>query len=150
VRERQRDYELVFVISPLHFNDEATAAVIQRIQQSIEAEGGEIVVKSCNPPWGRRRLAYPIRAYAGGESSRRSFHEGFYVFFQFKLQAAKVIEVERTIKLSDAILRYLITVVEHKAKVVPAENLADFEELEAPIDAKDAEGLEEEAVEEPE
>ena len=127
MRERWRDYELVFIISPLHSNDDDVAAIIQRVQQTIEAEGGSVTAVNHNPPWGRRKLAYPIRAYAGGEASRRSFSEGFYILLHFRLFASRVVELERTLKLNDAVLRYLVTVIERKEALheVPDEDLVE-------------------------
>lgn len=112
MRERVRRYELMFVISPLHSGEEEVAAIIQRLQQTIESSGGEVTNVSHTPPWGRRKLAYPIRAYAGGEASRRSFTEGFYVLLHFTISSAKMTNLEQTIKYTDAILRHLITLVE--------------------------------------
>ncbi len=114
MRERRRDYELMFIISPLAATDEGIAAVIERVRQAIESNGGEVRSVNHSSPWGRRKLAYPIREYVVGEPSRRNFTEGYYVLMHFSLSAAKVIDVERTLKLTDTILRYLITVVEQK------------------------------------
>ena len=122
MRERRRDYELVIIISPLHANEEGVAAGVDRLRQTIETNGGAITAVNQGPPWGRRKLAYPIREYVSGEASRRNFVEGYYVLITFALGAAKVAELERTIKLTDTILRHLITVVEPKAhRAAPAE-----------------------------
>lgn len=115
MRERRRDYELMVIISPLQANEDGVKAVVERVKQSVEASGGEVSAANHAAPWGRRKLAYPIREYAGGEASRRNFTEGYYVLFHFSLSASKVAEVERTIKLTDAIMRHLITVVETKS-----------------------------------
>jgi small subunit ribosomal protein S6 len=115
VRERRRDYELMVIVNPLHANEEGIAAVIERLTQTIESNGGAVTGANQSPPWGRRKLAYPIRDYVSGEASRRSFSEGYYVLLHFSLSAGKVIELERTIKLTDAILRHLVTLIEHKA-----------------------------------
>jgi small subunit ribosomal protein S6 len=102
----------MFIISPMHSSEDDVAAIVQRIQQSIEAEGGEVTSINHNAPWGRRKLAYPIRAYAGGEASRRSFTDGFYVLMHFSLSSVKVNALEYTIKYTDSILRHLITIVD--------------------------------------
>ncbi|MFV9505834.1 MAG: 30S ribosomal protein S6 [Oscillochloridaceae bacterium umkhey_bin13] len=114
MRERRRDYEMVFIISPLSANEEGVAALVERMRTVIEDNGGNVTGTSQSAPWGRRKLAYPIREYVSGEASRRSFSEGYYVLMNFTLSAAKVIELERTIKLTDTILRHLITLVEQK------------------------------------
>lgn len=115
MRERRRNYELMVIISPLYANEEGITATIERITQVLEGAGGEMANVNHSPPWGRRKLAYPIREYASGEASRRSFNEGYYVLLTFSLSAGKVAELERTLKLTDAVMRHLITVVEHKS-----------------------------------
>ncbi|EFO79131.1 ribosomal protein S6 [Oscillochloris trichoides DG-6] len=123
MRERRRNYELMIIISPLHANEEGVTATVERISQSITNAGGEVAGVNQSPPWGRRKLAYPIREYASGEASRRNFTEGYYALFTFSLAAAKVAEVERTLKLTDSVMRHLITLVEQKA--IPAEEVAE-------------------------
>ena len=119
MRERRRDYELMFIISPLRSSEDEITATITRVQQTITAAGGEVTNTDHTPPWGRRKFAYPIRDYAEGEASRRAFNEGYYVLVHFSLPAARVPEVERTLKLSDAILRYLLTLIEPTAQTTP-------------------------------
>ncbi len=130
MRERRRNYELMMIISPLHANEEGVTAAIDRISQSIQSAGGEVASINHSSPWGRRKLAYPIREYASGEASRRSFSEGYYVLVAFSISAGKVVELERTLKLSDAVMRYLVTVVEQRGSSAaeaaePAEAVAE-------------------------
>jgi len=128
VRERRRDYELVIVISPLAATEEGINVALERIKGVVTSNGGEVTAVSQSAPWGRRKLAYSIREYVSGEASRRNFSEGFYVLLNLSIGAAKVVEIERTIKLTDTILRHLITVIEVKAAAVvdaaPAEAAA--------------------------
>jgi small subunit ribosomal protein S6 len=132
VRERRRDYELMVIVNPLQANEEGITAVIERLTQTIEANGGAVTGVNQSPPWGRRKLAYPIRDYVSGEASRRSFSEGYYLLLHFSLSAAKVIELERMIRLSDAILRHLVTLIEHKTVAVVSEETEEvIEESEA-------------------
>jgi small subunit ribosomal protein S6 len=132
VRERRRDYELMLIISPLASNEEGVNAVVERIKGVVESGGGEISAVNQNAPWGRRKLAYPIREYVSGEASRRNFTEGFYVLLNLNIGAAKVADIERTLKLTDTVLRHLITLVEHKAAAAapaePSEAVANKEE----------------------
>jgi small subunit ribosomal protein S6 len=125
VRERRRDYELMFIVSPLAANEEGVTAAIERVRDVIQSNGGEVTAVNQSAPWGRRKLAYSIREYVSGEASRRNFSEGFYVLMHFSLGAAKVLEVERTIKLTDTILRYLITLVEQKGSAAAAPEAAE-------------------------
>jgi small subunit ribosomal protein S6 len=120
MRERRREYELMFIISPLVNTEEDINANIDRVQQTITSLGGEVTSVEHSAPWGRRKLAYPIRKYAEGEASRRSFTEGHYVLCYFNLPTTQLPEVERTLKLNDAILRYMLLLVEHKGQQVAA------------------------------
>ncbi|MDQ2999004.1 MAG: 30S ribosomal protein S6, partial [Chloroflexota bacterium] len=85
MRERRRDYELLFIVSPLRSSEDEIASAINRVRQSIAGAGGEMTDVDQSPPWGRRKFAYPIREYAEGEASRRPFNEGIYVLCHFNL-----------------------------------------------------------------
>jgi small subunit ribosomal protein S6 len=112
MRERRRDYELLFIVSPLRSSEEEIANTVNRVRQSIAGAGGEMTDVDQSPPWGRRKFAYPIREYAEGEASRRPFNEGFYVLCHFNLASTRIPEIERALKLNDSVLRYLLTLVD--------------------------------------
>ena len=112
MRERRRDYELLFIVSPLRSSEEEIANTVNRVRQAIASAGGEMTDVDQSPPWGRRKFAYPIREYAEGEASRRPFNEGFYVLCHFNLASTRIPEIERALKLNDSVLRYLLTLVD--------------------------------------
>jgi len=112
MRERRRDYELLFIVSPLRSSEDEIANTINRVRQSIAGAGGEMTDVDQSPPWGRRKFAYPIREYAEGEASRRPFNEGIYVLCHFNLASTRIPEIERALKLNDSVLRYLLTLVD--------------------------------------
>jgi small subunit ribosomal protein S6 len=88
------DYELALIIRP-EVEEEGQAALIERFSEILTSAGGEVQdVES----WGRRRLAYPIR----------KIQEGFYYFIQGQFSASVLPELERTIKLNEDILRYMV------------------------------------------
>ncbi len=89
-----RDYELVVIVSP-EVTEENLGGVTERIGQWISSGGGEVTNVN---PWGRRRLAYPIR----------DFREGTYVATQFRMTPQATGELERSLKLAEDILRYLL------------------------------------------
>ncbi|MDP2673729.1 MAG: 30S ribosomal protein S6 [Dehalococcoidia bacterium] len=95
-----RDYELVMIVSP-EVADEAVPATIERVQQFIAEQGGE--VKEVNP-WGRRRLAYPIEKY----------REGSYVVAQLSLDPQQLGALEENLKLSDDVIRHLVVKLEEQ------------------------------------
>ncbi|HEX5692450.1 MAG TPA: 30S ribosomal protein S6 [Roseiflexaceae bacterium] len=117
MRERRRDYELMFIISPLRSSEEDITTAIDRVHQAITSAGGEISTTDQGAPWGRRKFAYPIREYAEGEASRRSFNEGYYVLCHFNFPTARIADLERSLKLNDAVLRYLMTLVDSRNQV---------------------------------
>jgi small subunit ribosomal protein S6 len=110
----------MFIISPLRSSEEDITNSIGRVHQAITAAGGEVNTTDQGAPWGRRKFAYPIREYAEGEASRRAFTEGFYVLCHFSLPAARIPDLERSLKLNDAILRYLLTLVDARGQQAPA------------------------------
>ncbi|HBX23890.1 MAG TPA: 30S ribosomal protein S6 [Desulfotomaculum sp.] len=89
-----RGYELVIIIRP-DLDDEATEAVIEKVRSMIENNGGEIVKFD---KWGKRRLAYEIN----------DLRDGFYVVIKFKGEAAVSAELDRVLKITDAVLRHMI------------------------------------------
>lgn len=89
-----RDYELVIIINP-EVADEEMSKMIDRLGQLIATGGGEIAKTE---PWGRRRLAYPIDGH----------REGFYVVEQFKMDPTATSELERSLRLTEDIIRYLL------------------------------------------
>ena len=90
-----RRYELMLVLKP-DAPDERAAAVIDRTTRYVVAEGGQIVKVA---PWGRRRLAYPIERY----------REGSYHIVVFESPAEAIAELERSLQITEDVLRYLVT-----------------------------------------
>lgn len=117
MRERRRDYELLFIVSPLRSSEDEIANTVNRVRQSIAGAGGEMTDVDQSPPWGRRKFAYPIREYAEGEASRRPFNEGIYVLCHFNLASTRIPDIERALKLNDSVLRYLLTLVDPRTLV---------------------------------
>lgn len=152
MRERRRDYELLFIVSPLRSSEEEIANTINRVRQSIAGAGGEMTDVDQSPPWGRRKFAYPIREYAEGEASRRPFNEGFYVLCHFNLPSTRIPEIERSLKLNDSVLRYLLTLVDArtlgKPRPVAASAGADVSAADSFDDEEEADDLDEEADDE--
>lgn len=116
MRERKRDYELMVILNPTRSSDEDVTAIIGRISQVVTAAGGEMTGTTHTPPWGRRKLAYPIREYVEGEATRRSLTEGFYVLIHFRVRSSAIPELERTLKFTENVMRYLLTVPEPVAE----------------------------------
>ena len=95
VEQAVRRYELMLVLKP-DAPDERAAAVIDRTTRYVVASGGQIVKVA---PWGRRRLAYPIDRY----------RDGSYHIIVFEAPAETIAEMERSLHITEDVLRYLVT-----------------------------------------
>ncbi|MDO7906174.1 30S ribosomal protein S6 [Paenibacillus sp. JX-17] len=90
-----RKYEVMYIIRP-DIEQEAVQAAVEKFQGIISNGGGEI---TNHDVMGKRRLAYEIK----------KFRDGFYVLVNFTAEPAVVTELERIMKISDEVIRYLIT-----------------------------------------
>ncbi len=90
-----RRYELMLVLRP-DAPDERASAVIDRTTRYVVASGGQIIKVA---PWGRRRLAYPIDRY----------REGSYHIVVFESPAEAIAELERSLQITEDVLRSLVT-----------------------------------------
>lgn len=96
-----RDYELGFILQP-EVNEEQTRTIVERLEQIVTNNGGQVMRVN---QWGRRRLAYPIEHH----------RDGFYVFIDMILTPETVSELDRTLKVSEDVLRHLIKKRDPKA-----------------------------------
>jgi small subunit ribosomal protein S6 len=97
-----RRYELMLVLRP-DVADDRAQAVIDRTTRQISATGGQIVKVA---PWGRRRLAYQIDRY----------REGSYHIILFESPPEAIVEMERSLLITEEVLRHLVTRVERPVK----------------------------------
>ncbi|HTK09464.1 MAG TPA: 30S ribosomal protein S6 [Ktedonobacteraceae bacterium] len=96
-----RDYELGIILNP-EVNEEETRNILDRVEQVVATHGGQTVKVN---QWGRRPLAYPI------ERQRN----GIYIFIDMILTPETVSELERTLKVSEAVLRHMMKKRDPKA-----------------------------------
>lgn len=98
-----RVYELMYIINPNIGGDEEYTAYVDRINNLVTSNGGQIVTgDEPGPIGGRRKLAYPIRVES------KDLNEGYYVLMRFEAEPARVALLERDLKLAEPILRYLL------------------------------------------
>jgi small subunit ribosomal protein S6 len=89
-----RNYELMYIVKP-ELDEEQLTGVIEKFANLIAANGGEVV---STDKWGKRRLAYEIKDY----------REGVYILVNFKGEAGTAQELDRVMKITDDILRFMI------------------------------------------
>ncbi len=101
-----KPYELLLIITPDHDENEAEALTNQ-VKGIIENRGTLLKID----PWGKKRLAYPIR--------KRS--EGYYVLYIFECETSFVAELNRSLHVIEPILRYMVVQYEDDIEKLKAE-----------------------------
>ena len=87
-------YELLFIVAPT-IDDETRAAVMKRIDTTI-AEGKGTVDNVDN--WGKRKLAYEINGLSDGD----------YTLIDFHTDPQSIAELDRVLRINDAVVRHMI------------------------------------------
>ena len=93
-KDETREYELVYIIRP-EVDEVALTAFNERMTQTIVDQGGEMQATEL---WGKRALAYPIK----------NAFQGQYVLHRFQTSNGDSEEVERLLRYSEDVLRYLM------------------------------------------
>jgi small subunit ribosomal protein S6 len=117
-----RRYELMLVLRP-DLAEDRIQAILDRTARSVTSTEGVLVKVS---PWGRRRLAYPISGH----------REGSYYIILFDAPPVTVSEVEQGLRITEEVLRYLVTRVERPTARRPDPEV----EVPAPPDEEEPEG----------
>jgi small subunit ribosomal protein S6 len=90
---RTREYETIYILRS-DIDAEGAERVQLRVSDAVERERGKLVKVEA---WGRRKLAYPI-----GKQRK-----GVYVYFKYVGGGGLVAEVERNLKLQDAVVKFM-------------------------------------------
>ena len=98
-----RQYELVY-IAPPDATEEVLAELHQQVLAVLERFGGTI---DRTEPWGRRKLAYEIKHQ----------REGTYVLEVISGPGAMTAELDRRLRVLDAVMRHLIVRVDDELAV---------------------------------
>ena len=121
-----RVYEISFIFDN-KLDEETALAKSNAIKQSIATLGGSFISEEA--PY-MRELAYEMTRVQNNINVR--FNEGYFGWIKFTLDADKVKEFEKAIKLDEEVVRYLIvttvaenTVYTKRAPVIKAETLVD-------------------------
>lgn len=94
-----KKYEVLFIVDSALEDDKKEAAV-EMVKETISADGE---IENVDV-WGNKKLAYPINKK----------NDGYYVLINFKASKDLPKELNRKLRISDSILRYLIVDKEEK------------------------------------
>ena len=90
-------YEVLYIINPT-LAEEGIQALVEKFKGIVEDHGTLTSIDE----WGKRRLAYPIE----------DLTEGYYVLMTCEAKPEFPAELDRVFKITEGILRSLITAVE--------------------------------------
>ncbi|OGO69568.1 MAG: 30S ribosomal protein S6 [Chloroflexi bacterium RBG_19FT_COMBO_62_14] len=90
-----RNYEVAYISDP-EMDEQAQTDLEAKVASWIEAAGGTTLKVD---RWGKRRLAYSIKKHT----------DGYYVFYQVQLPPQSTRQIERDLRLTENILRFLVT-----------------------------------------
>ena len=97
-----RIYEELFIIRP-DATEEEISPIVEQVRGVITAAGGTVDKED---RWGVRKLAYRVQKR----------NEGYYVLLQFTSDAQTVKEVERRLRVNDAVLKFQTVRIDEKLK----------------------------------
>jgi small subunit ribosomal protein S6 len=97
-----RIYEELFIVKPDAPEEEADLFV-EQLRTLVAASGGTVDKVD---KWGKRRLAYKVDKY----------HEGSYVLLQFTSGPEAVKELERRLRVSDLVIKFLTVRIDETLK----------------------------------
>ena len=108
-------YETMYILRP-DLGDEAVDQVIGKYQTLLQEQGSEILETQHR---GKRRLAYEIDRH----------REGIYIQMNYTAPGSAIAPMERAMRISEEVIRYLTVKQEIEGELGDAEETA--EELEA-------------------
>jgi small subunit ribosomal protein S6 len=91
--EHLREYETIYVLRP-DVDADTADKVAQRVSEVVDREKGRLVKFEA---WGRRKLAYEVQKQ----------RKGVYVYVKYLGKGGLVQELERNLRLADAVLKHL-------------------------------------------
>ena len=98
----ERVYEILFIADP-NLGEPEVEALGAQVQGFVEKEGGTIQKREM---WGKKRLAYDVGRH----------REGYYVLIVASGPGALVKEVERRLRVTDGIFRFLTVRVDEELR----------------------------------
>lgn len=109
-----RTYEALYIISP-ELDDSAIQTVVAEVEKFITSSNGTIVRSDV---WGKRKLAYTIRKHT----------EGVYVVLRFLASPDSIKRLEQQLKLTEAVIRYMVLYLDEKTLKLEQEQARRYEE----------------------
>lgn len=119
MKERQREYESVYLLRP-DLDDKGVEDAKERISEAIEEAGGHVLKFD---DWGMRETAYEVH----DESNGQRYEQARYQYYRYMVPSESADVVEQQLKFIEATLKYLTVKV--------AEDLIPEQRLNEPVEA---------------
>jgi small subunit ribosomal protein S6 len=97
-----RVYEVLFIVAP-NVEEGDVDNLVTQLSDVATNQGAQITKVD---RMGRRRLAYPIG----------KFNDGYYVVFTLEGSGAEIAELERRMRVTDAVIRYITIRIDEDLK----------------------------------
>ena len=123
-----REYETIYVLRP-DAGREASEGISSRVLDVISKQRGALTrVEN----WGYRKLAYPVKKHG----------RGVYVYLKYVVDGALVAELERNLRIQDAVLKFQTVKISDEVVTASAEPAQiEFEHLDVIEDADPEDSL---------
>jgi len=97
-----RTYEALFIVAP-NVEEQDTETLITQLSDVLTNQGARVAKVD---RMGRRRLAYPIQ----------KFNDGYYVVLTVEGTGSELAELERRMRVTDAIIRFITIRIDEDLK----------------------------------
>src|SRR5215469_15689421 len=97
-----RVYEILFIIAP-NVEETDVEALVTQFSEVATNQGARVTKVD---RMGRRRLAYPIQ----------KFKDGYYVVFTVEGTGGEIAEIERRMRVTDAVIRFITIRIDEDLK----------------------------------
>ena len=92
-----REYELVYILKPTIADDQLPAAV-DKVNGMVTTRGGDVYAVLQTPPWGKRKLAYPIDRH----------NDGYYVVNHMRMDPDTTADFEHMLEINEDVIRHML------------------------------------------
>jgi small subunit ribosomal protein S6 len=122
-----REYETIFIMRP-DAGEETASSVSERIKSVFERLEGHMISWD---DWGKRKLAYEIR----DRTALKHHTKGYYIYMRYAGANDLVAELERNLRMQEAVLRYMTVRLDGDFDVEAAKAARKSEKQEAAAEA---------------
>ncbi|NJK51215.1 30S ribosomal protein S6 [Candidatus Gracilibacteria bacterium] len=109
-----QSYEIIYILRPDLMEEQVQQEVNKYRDFLLDNKAEDLQIKT----WGKRRLAYPIAKH----------QDGYYVQINYKGDGTQIAPLERAMRLSDEVIRYLTI------KLKPENSSAKTSESSEPVE----------------